>query len=101
MTRRSAAQVDKDAHRRRMGVKVEVLGKGSKGKGTVPLPRARTVEEVDKDILRRRLGIKVPPRGRLSDAATGRLTGKNKGGEAAKMVKGARHYDRDRKGRFA
>lgn len=76
MTSKSREQVDKEIHIRRTGGKVPAGGLNHQRKVQNKLAtKARTVAEVDKDAHRRAIGQKVAPRGRLSDAATGRLIG--------------------------
>lgn len=105
MTTRSRAQVDKDIARRQAGIKVPVSGQVAARKITPGrTPSIRSTGQVDKDIHIRSLGGKVAARGRLSDAATGRLGASTaRSGGALGGLKGTagRKYDRDRIGRFS
>jgi hypothetical protein len=70
MTARSRAQVDKETHIRRLGGKVPVGGLDPQRK--IPIRKPRSTAQVDKDAHIRALGGKVAPRGKASDAASGR-----------------------------
>jgi hypothetical protein len=80
-----------------MGIKVEPRGAGTQ----MPAKKVsvRSAAQVDKDAHRRALGQKVGPRGRLSDAATGRLDGLR-----ARAVPGGKfnpsQHPRDTRGKF-
>ena len=93
MTGKSRQQVDKEIHIRRLGGKVKDTPAQRSVKSLKPgkLPSLRTAAQVDKDAHIRVMGGKVAPRGRLSDAATGRL----KGTKFSPTL-----HPRDRKGRF-
>lgn len=105
MNGRTAAEVEKDAARRRAGIRVEPRGNGVQkpqrnlgGRPGAP----RSAAQVDKDASRRAAGIKVAPRGRLSDAATGRLSAANLARSGGAVNKGGtKGQKRDRIGRFA
>lgn len=72
MTSKSRSQVDKEVHIRRTGGKVPVGGLNTSRK--LPAARARSAAQVDKEVHIRSLGGTVAPRGKDSDAASGRGT---------------------------
>lgn len=103
MNGRTAAEVEKDAARRRAGIKVQP--QGSAAQRPARKLTERSAAQVDKDAHRRQLGQKVQPRGRLSDAAAGRgaysAAAKARSGGALGGMAGTKGQKRDRIGRFA
>lgn len=99
----ATSKSDKDIHIRRLtGARLPAGNKPQKQVKSVKpgkLAAPRSVAAVDKDAHIRKLTgtTKVAPRGRLSDAATGRLSGTKlgKGGGFNESL-----HPRDRKGKF-
>lgn len=104
MTARSREQVDKDIARRQAGIRVAPTGSGSgTARKVTPgrTPSVRSTAQVDKDVHIRTMGGKVPARGRLSDAATGRLSHGNRARSGNAIGKaGTKGQKRDRIGRW-